>query len=193
MPTIDELWNVVQEQQKEIQAQRGEIQALRKKRHHAPVSRRGLALVATVIGAVALSGAVYAASPSPISANIVHACYSTKTRAVVVAKGSVCPKGMVAIAWNQFTAITASRPLRVTPGVKGSAPNVALTGTVPTARNFTGSLNGDVSGTQSKTHVGAIQGVPVSATTPSSNQVLGFDGSKWGPVGVYNPLQVALL
>ena len=28
---------------------------------------------------------------------------------------------------------------------------------------------------------------------PNSSQVLGFDGSTWGPVGVYNPLQVALL
>ena len=191
MPTIDELWNVVQEQQKEIETQRGEIQALRKKRHRAPVSRRGLALVATVIGAVALSGAAYAAGP--VSANLVHGCYNNNTRALVVARGTVCPRGTVAITWNQFTAITASRPLTVTPGVKGGPPNVALTGTVSTARNFTGSLNGDVTGTQSKTHVGAIQGVSVSTTAPNSNQVLGFNGAKWGPVGVYNPLQVALL
>ena len=33
MPTIDELWNVVKEQQKEIQAHREEIQALKKKCH----------------------------------------------------------------------------------------------------------------------------------------------------------------
>ena len=191
MPTIDELWNVVQEQQKEIQVQRGEMEALRKKRHHAPASRRGFALAATVIGAVALSGAAYAAGP--VSANLVHGCYSTKTNAMVVATGTVCPKGTVAITWNQFTAITASRPLTVTPGVKGSAPNVALTGTVPTARNFTGSLNGDVRGTQSKTKVGAIQGVPVSTTTPNSNQVLGFNGTKWTPTSVYDPRQVALL
>lgn len=62
-----------------------------------------------------------------------HACYSSKTRVVVVPKGAVCPQGTVGIAWNQFTTVTASRPLTVTPGVKGSAPNVALTGTVPSA------------------------------------------------------------
>ncbi len=191
MPTIDELWNVVKEQQKEIQAHREEIQALRKKRHRAPVSRRGLALVATVIAAVALSGAAFAAGP--VSANLVHGCYSPNTRALTLARVSGCPKGTVAIAWNQFTAITASKPLTVTPGVRGSAPNVTLTGTVPTARSFTGSLTGDVRGTQGTTKVGAIQGVPVSRTTPSNSQLLGFNGTTWTPTSVYDPRQVALL
>ena len=70
---------------------------------------------------------------------------------------------------------------------------MALTGTVPTARSFTGSLTGDVRGTQGTTKVGAIQGVPVSRTTPSNSQLLGFNGTTWTPTSVYDPRQVALL
>ena len=136
MPSTEELWEAVQKQGNLVAAQQKEIEALKRAHRRPPVARRALLASATVIGVLALSGAVYAASPSAINANVVHACYGAKTRAVVVAKGAVCPQGTIAIAWNQFTAITASRPLTVTPGVKGSAPNVALTGTVPAARSL---------------------------------------------------------
>lgn len=50
-----------------------------------------------------------------------------------------------------------------------------------TAQNFTGSLSGDVTGTQSSTTVARIRGVAVSASVPSLNQVLSYNGSEWGP------------
>lgn len=42
-------------------------------------------------------------------------------------------------------------------------------------------LAGDISGTASSVTVAKIQGKPVSTSTPSSNQVLTWDGSSWAP------------
>ncbi|AGH96004.1 beta strand repeat-containing protein [Pseudobdellovibrio exovorus] len=50
-----------------------------------------------------------------------------------------------------------------------------------TAQNFTGSLAGDVTGTQSSTTVARIRGVTVSTSAPSLHQVLRYDGSEWVP------------
>jgi hypothetical protein len=49
------------------------------------------------------------------------------------------------------------------------------------ATSFTGALAGDVTGTQGATRVVGIQNVPVLATTPTSGQVLKFDGANWAP------------
>ncbi|QDK39398.1 hypothetical protein [Bdellovibrio sp. NC01] len=46
---------------------------------------------------------------------------------------------------------------------------------------FTGSLSGDVTGTQGATVVGALQGKAVATTAPSTNQVLQFNGTQWAP------------
>lgn len=46
---------------------------------------------------------------------------------------------------------------------------------------FTGSLSGDVTGTQGATVVGALQGKAVATTAPSTNQVLQFNGTQWVP------------
>lgn len=58
-----------------------------------------------------------------------------------------------------------------------------ITGTVATATNFSGSLSGDVTGTQSATTVGKLQGRTVAATAPSNNQVLTWvtGNSDWEP------------
>ncbi|MBO9667375.1 MAG: tail fiber domain-containing protein [Bdellovibrio sp.] len=60
------------------------------------------------------------------------------------------------------------------------AANTANSAT--TATNFTGSLNGDVTGTMTSTSVTRVRGVGVSATAPTSGQVLKFDGTNWTPM-----------
>jgi hypothetical protein len=49
------------------------------------------------------------------------------------------------------------------------------------AEGFTGGLSGDVSGSQAATKVTKLQGVAVSATAPTTNQVLRFNGTSWAP------------
>lgn len=49
------------------------------------------------------------------------------------------------------------------------------------AVNFSGSLSGDVIGTQSATVVSRLRGVNISATAPTAGQVLTFDGSQYVP------------
>jgi hypothetical protein len=77
--------------------------------------------------------------------------------------------------------------------LRSNGTNVSLSGmqagdvptlnqnTTGTAAGFTGSLAGDVSGTQSATVVGAIRGVAVAAATPVSGQVLVYNGSSYSP------------
>lgn len=57
---------------------------------------------------------------------------------------------------------------------------VNFSGTV-TANNFSGSLSGDVSGTQTATTVTAIRGSAVATNTPAAGQYLGFNGTNWAP------------
>ncbi len=49
------------------------------------------------------------------------------------------------------------------------------------AAQFSGSLAGDVTGTQSSTTVTKLQGNPIASTAPTSEQVLKYDGSQWAP------------
>jgi hypothetical protein len=49
------------------------------------------------------------------------------------------------------------------------------------AAGFTGSLGGDVTGTQGSTTVSKLQGVPLSGAAPSAGQVLTFNGTSWAP------------
>ena len=55
-----------------------------------------------------------------------------------------------------------------------------------TAVNFTGTLAGDVNGTQSATTVARIRGTNVTTTAPTAGQVLKFDGSNWAPAADTN-------
>jgi len=55
--------------------------------------------------------------------------------------------------------------------------NVAASSVV----NFSGSLAGDVTGTQAATVVGRIRGVNVASTGPLANQFLRYNGASWTP------------
>ncbi|MFM6927342.1 MAG: cell wall anchor protein, partial [Bdellovibrio sp.] len=78
----------------------------------------------------------------------------------------------------------------VSPSNNFSCTNIAISGAqvsgniAGSSAGFTGSLVGDVSGTQGATSVDKIKGVVVSATAPTANQVLQFDGSNWVPASL---------
>lgn len=66
--------------------------------------------------------------------------------------------------------------------ISGSISGAKISGNIAgNAAGFTGSLVGDVSGNQGATHVDKIKGVSVDATTPTTGQVLKYDGTKWAP------------
>lgn len=50
--------------------------------------------------------------------------------------------------------------------------------------SFTGSLSGDVTGTQNATVLSRIRGTSVSAAVPTSGEFLGFDGTTWKPMAI---------
>ncbi len=65
----------------------------------------------------------------------------------------------------------------------GTSLGANITGNAATATNFTGTLTGDVTGTQSLTKVEKLQGRDVDAVAPTNNYVLTWDSStsKWTP------------
>src|SRR5258708_24147427 len=84
-----------------------------------------------------------------------------------------------------------SVPLTVTSGVI-SGNGAGLTNlNAPAATNFSGSLAGDVTGTQNATVVGRIQGANVSPSAPAANQHLRYNGSSWTPGAVALATDVA--
>ena len=62
--------------------------------------------------------------------------------------------------------------------------NFAVSGVVSSATNFTGSLAGDVGGTQGATSVNKIKGVAVSSTAPVNGDVLQYNGTQYVPVAI---------
>jgi len=69
----------------------------------------------------------------------------------------------------------------LTSNSSGSAPSWTSPGSlsVGSAVNFIGSLSGDVSGLQSATTVGKINGVPLGTTTASDKNILIANGTSW--------------
>lgn len=65
--------------------------------------------------------------------------------------------------------------------INGAADTAVTATTAQTATNFSGSVAGDVTGTQSATTVAAIRGVGVVATAPTAGQVLAYNGSQYAP------------
>jgi YVTN family beta-propeller protein len=87
-------------------------------------------------------GVAYAAGAGPVSGNVIKACYNKSKGGLALQTGKTCPSGTASLTWNQFSAITASAPLSVKLGTKGSAPNLSITGVLPIAHGGTGSSTG---------------------------------------------------
>ena len=66
-------------------------------------------------------------------------------------------------------------------GNAATATTATSATTAGTATNFSGSLNGDVTGKQTTAKVVKIQGVGVATTAPTSGQVMKFNGTAWAP------------
>lgn len=62
--------------------------------------------------------------------------------------------------------------------------SIASTGVAGSAVNFSGSLSGDVSGSQSSVSVNKIKGVAVGNVAPTVGQVLQFDGLQYVPASL---------
>ncbi len=69
----------------------------------------------------------------------------------------------------------------ITAATATSATNATNATNAATAVDFSGSLAGDVTGIQSATVVSKLRGVNLSATAPTSGQVLAYDGSQYIP------------
>lgn len=80
--------------------------------------------------------------------------------------GVRCPAGS-----GSYTPLSTRQPLTAAP--------YALYST--SAANLTGSLAGDVTGTQASTTVTKLQGRSVSLTAPGEGQVLQYSGGQWAP------------
>lgn len=85
------------------------------------------------------------------------------------------------LASNTLTGITASN---LTAGdfsskITSGTYSISITGSVGSATNFTGSLAGDVTGSQSATTVAKINGTTLGTTTATSGNILIGDGSQW--------------
>jgi hypothetical protein len=66
--------------------------------------------------------------------------------------------------------------------MSGNTLSSTINSTAPSTQSLSGlSLSGDVTGTLAGSTVGKIQSQPVSATTPTSGQVLEYVGSTWTP------------
>ncbi|MGZ6450582.1 MAG: beta strand repeat-containing protein [Bdellovibrio sp.] len=83
-----------------------------------------------------------------------------------------CSSGQL-LTWNVATGWQCSNQSSLT---VGSATSAA------TATNFSGSLVGDVSGTQGATSVDKIKGIALDfSTAPTNGQVLKYNGTSWAP------------
>jgi len=81
------------------------------------------------------------------------------------------------------SALTALNPANLSPGTANIniSGNAATAMSAGSAASFTGQLAGDVAGTQSATHLVAINGAPVASTVPAGGAALVFDGTQWAP------------
>ncbi|WP_413943025.1 tail fiber domain-containing protein [Bdellovibrio sp. HCB-162] len=69
-------------------------------------------------------------------------------------------------------------------GWQCTSQNSLVVGSAASATGFTGSLAGDVSGTQGATSVNKIKGISVDVTGLTSGQILKYDGSQWSPASL---------
>ncbi|KYG67857.1 hypothetical protein AZI87_00835 [Bdellovibrio bacteriovorus] len=92
-----------------------------------------------------------------------------------------CAAGQL-LTWNVTTGWQCTNASSLTVGSAATATTATSATTATTATNFTGSLAGDVSGTQGATSVDKIKGLPVDfSVAPTNGQFLKYDGAKWVP------------
>jgi hypothetical protein len=93
---------------------------------------------------------------------------------------------LCALATSFNTSTTYSFPSA--PGTAGQALTTdgigALSWKTPSPPPPACSLAGDVTGSCSANTVGGIRGVPVSATAPTANQILQYNGTQWAPANL---------
>lgn len=70
----------------------------------------------------------------------------------------------------------------ITASLNGNATSATTANTATTAINFSGSLSGDVSGTQGTTSVDKIKGVSVTGTPTTNGQLLTYQSGSWQPI-----------
>ncbi|KYG70331.1 hypothetical protein AZI85_14430 [Bdellovibrio bacteriovorus] len=92
-----------------------------------------------------------------------------------------CAAGQL-LTWNVTTGWQCTNASSLSVGSASTATTATSATTAATATNFTGSLAGDVSGTQGATSVDKIKGLPVDfSVAPTNGQFLKYDGAKWVP------------
>ncbi|WP_413292807.1 beta strand repeat-containing protein [Bdellovibrio sp. HCB185ZH] len=116
---------------------------------------------------------------SPVDASysakgIVQFDTSAALSGITIASGVA--KVNVGTAANQIVQMDSSAKL---PAVDGSQLTGVVAASAATATNFSGSLAGDVSGTQGATSVDKIKGATVDTTGIASGKILKYDGTKW--------------
>ncbi|QDK46651.1 hypothetical protein DOM22_16555 [Bdellovibrio sp. ZAP7] len=99
---------------------------------------------------------------------------SAAVSGITIASGVA--KVNVGTAANQIVQMDGSAKL---PAVDGSQLTNVVAASAATATNFSGSLVGDVSGTQGATSVDKIKGATVDTTGIASGKILKYDGTKW--------------
>ncbi|MBA3665134.1 MAG: hypothetical protein H0W61_13115, partial [Bacteroidetes bacterium] len=69
-------------------------------------------------------------------------------------------------------------------GLNSTIPKLAIdaNGRITSAAEYTANVAGDIQGPLNSQIIVALQGVPLSATTPTTGQVLQFQGTAWTPV-----------
>ncbi|NUN04713.1 MAG: hypothetical protein HUU57_03025 [Bdellovibrio sp.] len=135
----------------------------------------------TALGGAALlnvgtgAGTVAAGDDSRISKAIQNGGSGASSDIVAISAGADSSKPGAPVAGQMYVATDAQKIYRFD---GGSWITVAQVG----ASGFTGSLSGDVSGTQSSTSVDKIKGQAVTATASTAGQVLRYAGSNnWTP------------
>jgi len=101
---------------------------------------------------------------SKISGSVASATNATTVTNGVYTTGSYAdPAWLTALAGSKIT------------GAVANATN---------ATNFSGTLSGDVNGTQGSTSVTALRGIAIASTTPTNGQVLQYNGSQWAAASI---------
>ncbi len=129
-------------------------------------------------GSVALGGTLTLTCPTCLTGTSSFTVSSTDTLTNKTISGGS----------NTITGLTAAN---LTAGdysskITGGTYSIDITGSVTSATNFSGSLIGDVTGTQGSTTVAKINGAVLGTTTATSGNLLIGNGTQWETKGLSN-------